>query len=207
MNRLRFLSLLAALAAATSCRHQLGFTIPVCDDVNLNCRCEVKGWIICDDVCVNPQFDPNYCGGCDSACSGGAVCVNGACANDCGNLGQCGATCAYPDDPANCGGCGIACDGLCKGGQCMKPQSPAEMCGNFPMMLCGSSCVNVETDANNCGSCGHVCPTGCDIGSCCNGRICNGHCVDTNYDDHNCGACGNDCGSMAYCSSGYCNAF
>ena len=60
---------------------------------------------------------------------GGAFCVNGACAGDCGGLTACGGLCAYPDDPHNCGTCGNACDGLCRMGKCMNG-SPSEQCGS-----------------------------------------------------------------------------
>jgi hypothetical protein len=70
-------------------------------------------------------------------------------------------------DPANCGvgaaGCGNVCplaNDVCAGGACACP-------GSLPD-VCGTSCVNRQTDERHCGTCGNACPSGatCTGGGC-----------------------------------------
>ena len=76
--------------------------------------------------------------------------------------------------------------------------------------LCGSTCVDLTSDANHCGSCGNTCPPGkvCIGGvcSCPAGFVnCGGVCVDLNTDVNHCGACGNACPTGKVCIGGICS--
>jgi hypothetical protein len=75
--------------------------------------------------------------------------------------------------------------------------------------MCGTSCVDVQSDRNNCGACGVVCTgsTACIAGACkCsnNRQLCGAQCVDLQSDRNNCGACGKHCPVNAFCSDGMC---
>jgi hypothetical protein len=66
--------------------------------------------------------------------------------------------------------------------------------------LCGTECVDLDSDVSNCGTCGNACAEGevCSRGTCSSdcepGLInCSGSCVDTSMDAENCGECGNAC--------------
>jgi hypothetical protein len=94
-------------------------------------------------------------GGCAAACTGGQVCVNGACVcpiyeSFCG--GQCIPT---SSDPANCGACGTTCTGgtACSGGVC----SSTCMAG---LTACNGACVDLGSSDDDCGACGNKCPAG-----------------------------------------------
>ena len=78
------------------------------------------GTIRCGDTCVQTSTDSNNCGACGSACSGGNVCVGGACVCPVGQ-GICGGQCtAVASDPKNCGACGVLCgqNQACNQGVC-----------------------------------------------------------------------------------------
>jgi hypothetical protein len=87
--------------------------------------------------------------------------------------------------------------------------------------LCGSECVDAETDVTHCGACGTVCPfppNGSAV--CLNERCaincespliqCGNECVDRRSDPNNCGVCGYRCPAgpcqTATCSAGMCGA-
>jgi len=80
----------------------------------------VSGTVRCGDTCVATQTDNSNCGSCGSACSGGNVCVAGACVCPVGQ-GVCNGICtAVASDPNNCGSCGLKCgpDQACNQGIC-----------------------------------------------------------------------------------------
>ena len=81
--------------------------LPGClDSSQLQC---VSGTVQCGDTCVATQNDSKNCGACGAACSGGNVCVAGACVCPTGQ-GVCNGVCtAVATDPNNCGTCGIQC--------------------------------------------------------------------------------------------------
>jgi len=69
----------------------------------------VSGTVKCGDTCVATQTDNQNCGSCGSACSGGNVCVAGACICPVGQ-GVCNGICTtVATDPNNCGACGVRC--------------------------------------------------------------------------------------------------
>lgn len=90
--------------------------------------------IVCDDTCVNPNTDRNYCGateGCgDGAgdagevCADGEICVGGTCVLSCpSSLVACGGTCVDPEsNPDYCGASGN-CQGPNAGAACAADQA------------------------------------------------------------------------------------
>jgi len=70
----------------------------------------VSGTVRCGDTCVAIQTDNSNCGSCGSACSGGNVCVAGACVCPVGQAICNGVCTAVATDPNNCGSCGLQCD-------------------------------------------------------------------------------------------------
>jgi hypothetical protein len=87
--------------------------------------------------------------------------------------------------------------------------------GSCSLSVCGTSCVNEQTDPNNCGSCAHVCPVpanstaSCTAGACgftCNAgySACGGACVNEQTDVNNCGGCGTVCAAGDTCVAGVC---
>jgi hypothetical protein len=69
---------------------------------------------VCGDACVDPQTDPDNCGGCGNVCPAGDTCVTGSCfcptGSLCGDVDAGTAACVnIGSDPSNCGHCGDAC--------------------------------------------------------------------------------------------------
>ena len=98
-----------------------GGTTPDAGPGSGSTACDV-GQIPCDDVCINPDTDPDNCGTCGNACTGGDVCSSGSCKPTCQPPTQaCGALCVDLDsDPDHCGACGTSCpSGLCQAGACV----------------------------------------------------------------------------------------
>jgi len=119
----------------------------------------------CGTECVDTRWDPNNCGGCALACTGGQLCNDGMCAGGCG-LGtvDCGGRCVDTQvDPNNCGSCAMACP-------------TGQACGMGTCVLtcpggtenCSGSCVDVSSNTTHCGMCGNACPPGqaCFGGTC-----------------------------------------
>ena len=98
----------------------------------------------CGDTCVAIQTDVHNCGACAAACSGGNVCVAGACVCPTGQ-GICNGTCtSTATDPRNCGACGYQCgpDQACSQGVCQD--------------CSGGGCVNTLVAACIDGAGGHL---------------------------------------------------
>ena len=200
-----------ALAAPGCGAKQEPVTIPVCDDVDVNCRCTVASWVICSHVCVDLRYDPANCGTCGHECGGGQVCLAGACTGNCGALTACDGRCVGDDDPLNCGSCGTTCRGGCKKGECVPAVPAGEMCTGGKT-YCPGGCTDISSDVFNCGGCGLQCQS---VSSdtcyqqadktywCCHGKLCNGVCKDVKNDPDNCGDCGKQCANS--CSFGFCN--
>ncbi len=100
-----------------------GALLPGClDSSALQC---FSGTVQCGDTCVATQTDNNNCGACGAACTGGNVCVAGACVCPAGQ-GVCNGVCtAVATDPKNCGSCGLACGAgqACNQGVCQDCSS------------------------------------------------------------------------------------
>jgi hypothetical protein len=75
--------------------------------------------------------------------------------------------------------------------------------------LCGTGCVNTQTNMLHCGACNNAC-TGartCQAGVCAcpsGYTLCNGECANLSIDAQNCGACGRPCSGV--CTGGACQA-
>jgi hypothetical protein len=75
--------------------------------------------------------------------------------------------------------------------------------------LCGSACVDTQSNTMNCGACGTVCAGGqtCAMGVCAcpsGQQLCGAACVDTQSSAMNCGACGMACFGGQLCVTGAC---
>ncbi len=183
----------------------------------------------CGNLCTNLQTDRTHCGTCAQDCGGGA-CVEGTCVTCGGGTpDRCGSTCTdLATDEQNCGACGNACPAgsSCSGGSCVAPTCPAAQvartdvlqasgaagvtCGGDTPDLCGTECVNLQTDSFHCGTCDTFCPDGlCLAGSCrgCSGETpnrCGTACTDFFSDAGNCGGCGIGCTGGDVCVRGVC---
>jgi hypothetical protein len=174
----------------------------------------------CDGDCVNVDADGSHCGDCDTQCSGGLVCLNGNCDNDCGELTQCGTSCVDLDtDETHCGDCNVPCLGECIGGECDLSCPNARLrCGaaccpspaaNASAMCkedtCGAEC---NTNYHDCGTAPLACYADDDALHCgptcldCTQPNATATCSDTNSDGVNDG-CVNTCvGFTLPCSGG-----
>jgi len=77
-------------------------------------------------------------------------------------------------------------------------------------VLCGSTCVDLDTDSSHCGAC----DASCSVNATCSGAVCvcrhgfqncDGECVNLLSDASNCGSCGTVCSTDNVCSSGTCS--
>jgi hypothetical protein len=197
-----FVCLALAPLAACSAPTQDYDSVPLCDSVDVHCRCKLNGWILCGDTCVSPKLSHDNCGQCGNSCGSG-VCLNGACAANCGSYPICGNACVdLMNDAANCGTCGHGCGAGegCFSGSCATPCATGQL-------RCNGSCVDPQTDTENCGACGTVCRYECRSGTCqclSSETNCSGFCVNTSSDSSNCGACGNLCSGGTSCAFGAC---
>ena len=166
-----------------SCGHKCGSgqtcSCGMCQDFCKN------GMTACCGSCVDMTKDTNNCGQCGNQClppSGGSVpgiphCVASTCTYTCpasgpdgGTILNCGIDAGMPGcfDPTSsagaCGGCGKTCSGSCVESQCCPAGSDT---------ICGSTCVNTQSDPNNCGGCDAGCGGG-DAGQCMAGK-CTGY--------------------------------
>jgi hypothetical protein len=79
------------------------------------------------------------------------------------------------------------------------------------MMMCGTQCIDTQTNSAHCGGCDQSCGvmgTTCVNGTCqCPApkSVCNNACVDTTIDQSNCGFCGHTCQGNP-CTMGLCQA-
>ncbi|MFO0649279.1 MAG: hypothetical protein U0326_23755 [Polyangiales bacterium] len=150
-----------------------------------------------DSECTGSTWCDTSTGTCmPIVCTPGRVsCVSAMRARTCDARG---ASFSEMDCPGGCA------DGVCTGSM---PTCTA------PMAMCGTTCVNTQSDVANCGGCGRACAAGqaCTTGVCTGGSTCtapmttcSGVCVNPLTDTRNCGTCGRACTTGQTCSSGVC---
>ena len=144
----------------------------------------------CNGFCTTTTADSSNCGACGTACTSGTPCIDGGC-----GLASAGGACT---SAAQCS------SGTCTGGVCVSGCPVGQL-------MCGTVCVNEQTDQNNCGACGTVCNAGttctsgvCVTSFCAGGTVCNGVCVNTGTDPNNCGHCNYVCQAGQTCAAGTC---
>ncbi|AKU92298.1 hypothetical protein [Vulgatibacter incomptus] len=165
----RTLFFLSALAAALA--------VAGCSDGAAVCKAPD---LVCGDTCVDPNVDPNNCGGCGIACGGNFVCSDGACVCPSGKTDCEGRCVDTRSDSRNCGGCGVVCEA---GTFCLDG-------------ACGCSGDDCACDGDDCACEGDDCG--------CPGEICGDVCTNTSSDELNCGGCGIACGNGQHCLAGIC---
>jgi hypothetical protein len=112
---------------------------------------------------------------------------------------------------------GGGCAGGCPSGEVCQNNHCVSSCAASGSTLCGTICVNTETDNANCGACGMACASGkaCSAGQCAatcaqGYSVCTTdagfYCAVLAGDLNNCGMCGNVCGTGKYCSMGSCTS-
>ncbi len=101
---------------------------------------------------------------CDTlTCTGGQVCVAGACQCPSGSTfcsGVCLQTTDFQTNPAHCGTCATVCatGATCSAGVCACPSGQT---------ACSGACTDTKSDANHCGTCATACASGvCTAGVC-----------------------------------------
>jgi hypothetical protein len=148
----------------------------------------------------------------ESSCAEGLVCVGQSCRCPAPGIlcdGPSGGPqiCVDPtNDPDHCGNCQIACSAI---EACVN--SACECGADYD--VCGSLCVDFQTDIANCGECGNHCGNGeCFEGGCIcpNGGVdCSASnipaCVDTDTDLLHCGGCNERCLDAGACQQGDCD--
>jgi hypothetical protein len=145
-------------------------------------------WIWCEASaeCVNPEEDPENCGGCGIVCT--TVHGPGIC---------CASRCYDPlVSRENCGGCSNDCEGeeSCDNGVCRE----IIVCADGAT-LCGDECVYLLENDSHCGSCFNNC-----MGDPAFIHCCGGFCVNNFTDPGHCGGCGNNCPDGLPCEGGVC---
>ena len=140
-------------------------TTPATDDADVTGSDCATPLLSCSGVCVDPQHDPNHCGGCDQPCPDDLACVDGSCLPACGPGSiDCGGSCVDPLlDPNHCGDCDQPCapEATCQEGTCVASCEA-------PEADCGGTCRNLTNDEQHCGRCDAPCPAEqpCVAGQC-----------------------------------------
>lgn len=180
-----------------------------------------------DNGCEADLSSAATCGSCGASCAAPTpFCNGGVCANDCGALVACGASCVdVTTDPLHCGGCDTACPtapngaATCTNGACgLACNAGHHLCagvcvGDDSITACGAACAPCPNPPNGIASClGGVCDFGCNAGYAdCDGSAANG-CESSLSASGSCGSCGTVCsgatpvcdnsGGGQFCSSG-----
>lgn len=158
-----------------------------CVDGQCQLACD-GGYVPCPGSCVDINSDPDNCGSCGHACTGGQVCVNSNCgANPC-NYGYhycSGSGCVSNTDVDHCGtSCtpcpsanGTAtCDGVSCGIECDANyhECDGECVSNASVEHCGTSCTPCPAPTNGTATCNGI---SCGV-SCNNGyKPCGAECI------------------------------
>lgn len=163
----------------------------VCSAGSCTTSCPV-GQIICDNRCITPVSDRDFCGATDcsdeatngEACATGEVCGDGFCTTSC-PAGQ------------------VVCNGAC-----IDPQTDRRYCG-------ATDCSDESTNGEVCAD-SKVCSEGACENSCADGHIvCNDTCIDPLSNNQFCGATdcsqpsgsGEQCSTEQSCQIGECRTF
>jgi Collagen triple helix repeat (20 copies) len=162
-----------------------------------------SGQTACHGACANLQTDVQNCGSCGNACSNGSACVNGNCAlatATCSDGIKNGSETGVDCGGGTCAPCGTGQSCLtgtdCQSGVCNNLNVCSSGSCGPGQSVCGSTCVNLQSDLNNCGGCGIVCSNSspCTASTCTSGG---------------CGvvfvADGTSCGSGLFCTAGTCH--
>jgi len=150
---------------------------------------------------------------CGTACAAGLATEREDSAHD--------RSCPLCQSDLDCSGAAPVCDGnscVCistgqsctSGTSCCTGYCPANGACGCPdeQTVCGTRCVDMQTDAFNCGGCGTTCAQGtaCAGGVCscpiAGESVCDTGCVDLRSDSNNCGSCDMTCDTS--CSGGIC---
>ena len=111
----------------------------------------------CFGACIDPQTDPNNCGGCAIGCSTlDQACCDGTCQN-------------IVDDRINCGACffGCAVGEDCCGTRCFNLSTSVQHCGSCrtdcgPHALCDHGVCTCDDASGRCpGPAAQCCPLSC----------------------------------------------
>jgi len=98
---------------------------------------------------------------------------------------------------------------------CDRDQSLGQNECRLDRTICGSECVDLQSDPDHCGACDSACPSDqvCSFFVCstsCKTAAetpdCDRACVDLFGDDFNCGACGRACPTNQYCEEASCRS-
>jgi hypothetical protein len=126
----------------------------------------VSPFMLCQNMCIDPQSDPDNCGNCGNFCAAPnaiGACKNGACVfscipgfGDCDSLPGNGCELSLTSDRHHCGSCTTDCTDGSAGGKCIMGACGCEtsldcsatyadqcvgnacMCGNFPACAFGT---------------------------------------------------------------------
>lgn len=146
-----------------------------------------EGDLLCDNACIDPEWDSNHCGECGAQCLLDTTCVAGDCVRPCGP------------------GCDLE-SSVCVDGVCRCRDE---------LTNCNGLCVNTFGDPDHCGDCWNDCPE--DLPTCgdyaCHADCddfpseCEDTCTDFALDPFNCGSCGSLCGADEICAGGECEPY
>lgn len=101
--------------------------------------------------------------------------------------------------------CSCTADQICDQGVC---RSKEQGCSGG-RLACGTTCVDVQTNAGHCGACDNACGAGktCSAGSCVCApgfTACGSDCANLQTDAEHCGACGVTCSGGQVCQNASC---
>jgi hypothetical protein len=138
------------------CQPPLNGGLPCTDDA----ECP-PDYFCCEEVCVDPETDPNHCGACGAACPEGLSCEPDGC-------------CHVEGDPCGAANLGFPC---CAGYACVEDICQPEdgvtdpcalvLC-NPDTICCNGECYDPLTDPTHCGGCDVACSEGVP----CQGGVC-----------------------------------